>query len=501
MRRFMIAIMALSFAGTAVAQIETDWEKFQKDGVKDFERFKQDSYNEFESFRRQANKEYARFMEEAWKPFEVMEAEEIPRSPKPLELHVDDAPATHSKIDYDIVIESESERSLGSGSSSQSSSDIGQIDQPEPVSPIVPVFESDVALFMYGSSFPVRVEKSKESTYKLKDASEKSVAKMWKRLSCAYFDNIVAESLRQRKENNLCDWAYVKLTEKMANKYFEPGSNEAVVLQMYILTQSGYQMRMARTDNQLLLLMGSKEKIYRYKYSVMDDVQYYVIDRSMQDKSIYVYDRVFPNEKQLSLAMTQPKFNLEKTKARTFKANDYPELQVTIESNKNLLDFYDDYPVCGKWNYYSSASLSDVVKKNLYPTLEHAIEGKSELESVNILLNFVQTGFQYATDQEQFGYERPLYPDEMFYYPYCDCEDRSILFSCLVRELLGLDVVLLNYPCHLTTAVRFNEEVEGDYLEVEGDKYIICEPTFVKGAPAGCSGSEFKNLKPQVIRL
>ena len=30
----------------------------------------------------------------------------------------------------------------------------------------------------------------------------------------------------------------------------------------------------------------------------------------------------------------------------------------------------------------------------------------------------------------------------MYYYPYSDCEDRSILFARLVKDLLGLDVVM-----------------------------------------------------------
>jgi len=136
----------------------------------------------------------------------------------------------------------------------------------------------------------------------------------------------------------------------------------------------------------------------------------------------------------------------------------------------------------------------------LYPVLQKAIEGKKEVEAVNMLLNFVQTGFGYSSDQDQFGYERPLYPDETFYYPYCDCEDRSILFSCLVRELVGLDVVLLSYPGHVTTAVHFNEPVKGDYLLVGDEKYVICEPTW-PGASVGLCADKFKEKKPIVMRL
>ena len=176
-------------------------------------------------------------------------------------------------------------------------------------------------------------------------------------------------------------------------------------------------------------------------------------------------------------------------------------MKITVETNRNLIDFFNDCPLSAQWNYYSKASMSDVLKESLYPGLRKAIEGKSELEAVDILLNFVQTGLSYATDGEQFGYERPLYPDETIFYPYCDCEDRSILFSCLVRELVGLDVVLLNYPGHLATAVHFNENVTGDYLTIDGRTYLICDPTFINGAPVGRCAKEFKAEKPKVVKI
>lgn len=90
--------------------------------------------------------------------------------------------------------------------------------------------------------------------------------------------------------------------------------------------------------------------------------------------------------------------------------------------------------------------------------------GKSKSEAANTLIDFVQTAFEYKTDEEQFGYERPLFADETLYYPYSDCEDRAIFYSILVRDLLGLDVVLLHYPNHLATAVSFGEEIADTIL-------------------------------------
>ncbi len=123
--------------------------------------------------------------------------------------------------------------------------------------------------------------------------------------------------------------------------------------------------------------------------------------------------------------------------------------------------------------------------------MRSSIAGKNKSAAANILLHFVQTAFEYATDDEQFGVERPLFADETLFYPYSDCEDRAILYSILVRELLGLDVVLLHYPNHLATAVCFDTEVPGDYLQVDGIRYIVCDPTYIN-ADIGQAMPQFK---------
>ena len=54
----------------------------------------------------------------------------------------------------------------------------------------------------------------------------------------------------------------------------------------------------------------------------------------------------------------------------------------------------------------------------------------------NLLLHYLHRAFPYKTDEAQFGVERTLFAEEMFHYPYSDCEDRSILFARLVRDLM-----------------------------------------------------------------
>jgi hypothetical protein len=132
--------------------------------------------------------------------------------------------------------------------------------------------------------------------------------------------------------------------------------------------------------------------------------------------------------------------------------------------------------------------------------LRIAVEGLSEKDAVNKLLQFVQTAFVYEYDDKVWGADRAFFAEETLYYPYADCEDRAVLFSRLVRDIVGLDVVLLYYPGHLAAAVEFNEEVLGDYLLYDKRKYIVCDPTYI-GAPVGRTMPNMNIQEAQIIIL
>jgi len=122
----------------------------------------------------------------------------------------------------------------------------------------------------------------------------------------------------------------------------------------------------------------------------------------------------------------------------------------------------------------------------------------SEQQAVNFLLRFVQTALKYETDEQQFGEENYLFPEETLFYPYSDCEDRAVLFAWLVRSLLKLQVIGLDYPGHVATAVHFNQPVAGDAVEYQGKRFVVADPTYIN-ANAGMTMPDFKRYKPTVI--
>ena len=132
--------------------------------------------------------------------------------------------------------------------------------------------------------------------------------------------------------------------------------------------------------------------------------------------------------------------------------------------------------------------------------LKPLLVGLSEIDAVNFLLSFLHSSFEYKTDDQQFGREKWFYPEHLFFYPFSDCEDRSILFAYLVKSLLNLEVIGLNYENHVSTAVLFNGEVKGDKIVYKNKSYLTCDPTYI-GASVGMTMPQFVNATPKVIEI
>ncbi len=481
MKQLLTIGLALMTIGSVSAQ--------QRDYQKEYEAFKRRSLQQYDDFRAKANAAYVKFMREAWTEHAAQSADPVPDRPEPPQpvVKAPDAEPSNDAVPFDKVV-----------------APIAPSVPPQPVAPLpapAKPTEKSFAFTFYGT--PCSVSLDAEHRFALRGVDENAVADAWTRLSSDAYLPIISECLALREKLHLCDWGYFRLLERMTTAFFgADGANEARLMQMYILTQSGYKVRIARTEGRLVLLLPSKEAIYEYPYLAIAGGKYYITDPSLRNKTYSVFDREFPKERYFSLQMPhEPVLSVLPAESRTLAAKRFPEISASVAVNRNLIDFYDDYPLNDTWSLYAQASLSAEAKEQLYPALRKALEGMNLPTAADRLLNFVQTAFEYKTDDEQFGQERPLFADETLFYPYCDCEDRAILYSVLVRDLLGLDVVLLQYPEHLATAVRFDEEeLSGDYVKLDGRKYLVCDPTYI-GASIGTAMPQFKKTAAEVIRI
>ena len=357
---------------------------------------------------------------------------------------------------------------------------------------------------IFGTKYQVRL--GDNCRFKLNGVTENNVADAIESLADIKYDNMLFDCLKIRKENKLSDWAYFQTLEALTNEFCGKDTNEATLLMGYILSQSGYKVRLGRDNQKLVLLTASQHTIYNKVAYRLDGETFYLLDGSVETLSICRAS--LPNETSVSLMIrAAQKFDMDQSDVRTIKSRDYPDFKVTIHTNKNLLKFYDTYlPSCmndelmTRWAMYANTPLSDDVKAELYPQLRSQLQGLSKLEGMRRLLNLIQTGLVYEYDENIWGVDRAFFAEETLYYPYCDCEDRSILLSRLVRDILGLKAILIYYPGHLAMAVHFPEEVTGDYIMLEGEKYIVCDPTYI-AATVGRTMPGMDNNQARAILL
>ena len=171
---------------------------------------------------------------------------------------------------------------------------------------------------------------------------------------------------------------------------------------------------------------------------------------------------------------------------------------IKIRYNSNLINFKSNYPST-ELDVFFTSMVDPITENDLFETFSPLLKDKNELDAVNILLDFVENSFEYKTDIDQFGYEKFYFPEDIFYYKYSDCEDRAVLFSYLVKTLLKLEVIGLEYKTHVATAVKFNSNIIGDNIVFNNKTYIICDPTYI-GSSAGMCMPQFKNTKPGIIK-
>ncbi|MDE6378518.1 MAG: hypothetical protein K2K72_07225 [Duncaniella sp.] len=478
----LLLLLPIFCIGSRAQSLKDEYESFRKSAV-----------GEYQSFRDRCNQEYVKFLREAWAKYEGKAPLPLPKDDKPVppKPFIEDKeeketePVTIEPVE--IVPEEE-------------------IPQPKPVAPIQEKPTPDQEYFtmdFYGVPCRIRLPEFAKSI--LRDCEPNSIADAWLRLSTYDTDNAIRDCLETRIRYRLCDWAYLQFLDELGKKYCKD-ADSAVLLTAYLYCQSGYRMRLATDGGSLVMLYGSRHYIYNVPYFDIDgDYFYPLADTS---GALSICKGAFEGESPMSLLITQEQaLGDQLTEPRTITSRRYGSVSATAQVPRRLIDFYNSYPTSAvdnnmmtRWAMYANTPLAAGTKELVYPALRESIKDLPEAEAANKLLNWVQTGLTYEYDDKVWGHDRAFFAEESLYYPYCDCEDRAILFSRLIRDLLGIDVALIYYPGHLATAVGFSEEVPGDAMMIDGRRFTVCDPTYI-GAPVGRQMPGLEYDKTQAIIL
>jgi hypothetical protein len=484
----------------------------------EYEKWMKQQTQSYQEYRDKRDKEFSGFLKKHWKEMHTFQGIVRDKAPKPVSMPV--APVFKPKVKPQplVVIKPKPDKKP-----------LKIVEKKPPVisAPVIPVIKVPVIkpapkpvivkpvptvqlpkgktlkVEFYGQKLNFTYD-PKLNTRLASKINGKTISSYWSSLSKASYEPLLKQISSQRAPLNLNDWGYALLVNEIARGISPNRKNEQAMFTWFVLIKAGYQARIAYDANKVYLLLPSKQPLYAAPYFTFDKVRYYALGLDGKKQKlgrVFTYDGEYPgatkriNMKLDSAINTARK---EHVKFLTFKFKG-KKYRIRVGYDQYTVNFLKTYPQMDIGMYFSS-KVNQTTANPLLKQLKPLVEGKSEQEAVNLLLRFVQTSLQYKTDEGQFGTENYLFPEETLHYPYSDCEDRSVFFAWLVHNLLNLDVVGLDYPGHISAAVKFNEKINGDSIRFNGESYVITDPTYIN-ANAGMTMPEFKNKKPGVIRI
>jgi hypothetical protein len=475
----LICICSCYFYGASLSADDDfqQWKQQQTAGI-------QKQKGAFQEYKDKRDKDFSTFLKTRWKAVDVLKGKVRDEEPKPDQMPVAQPEATIVDSVKTPVVVSVPEPLVK--------------EEPEPV--VTPEGKSTDVDF-YGKQ--IRFYYDADLKQKLnKRIDKESVSEYWSALSQTNYEPLLVQLKEQKYYRQLNDWAYASLVNKLALKVNDNQRDEAALLSWFILAKSGYRARVAYNDTSVYLLVPSQHELFEVTYFTFSGKRYYVVafDGVKLDVGrVYTYDGEYPDAiKDFDMQVNATVASADQSEKRhltfEFEGRQY-DVDVAYDSGR--VKFFSSYPQLNL-NLYFGSGVYKVTATPLQKQLAVFMEGMSEQQAVNFLLRFVQTSLKYETDEKQFGKENYLFPEETLFYPYSDCEDRAVLFSWLVKSLLNLDVVGLDYPGHVAAAVSFNEEVKGDSVSYKGRRYVVTDPTYIN-ASAGMSMPNFKQYAPTII--
>ena len=495
-KKLLLILIALLSATLIYSQTFEEYKKQKESELEVFEKRQQEfidrMQNEFDEYVKQKDQEFAEYLKTHWEQFEVFKGVDPPERPKPPVIEpYEPEPDREGQFNRTPIIKPKI--NLKKEITSEIKTPLIQKSEEE-------IYDKSNTTFGF---FGFRIILDYDQKLKFdppKLINPTTISGIWDKMSQANHTGLINQLEEYKSTLNLNDWAYYLMLHEFAKTIYPDSKNGEDLLVWGLMTRSGFKTRIAYANNNLSLLVPSYHTIYSKSFLKADGLNYYLMN-NIGSENIFTYDKDYPDANKIFDFSISSPLNFSKNvkqKNFNFTFNEQP-YSFNFLVNQNLIDFYKDYPQVDL-NTYFDAAVSQETRESIFESFKPVINEMSETEAVSFLLRFVQTSFNYKTDQQQFFKEKFFFPEEIFFYPYSDCEDRSVLFAYLVKSLLNKEVIGIEYPGHITTAVKFDTQVEGDYIMFNDEKYVIADPTFVN-APIGMSMPEYRGKEGTIIEI
>lgn len=348
----------------------------------------------------------------------------------------------------------------------------------------IPIYSDTVTIDYFGNSYKIQLDKDiiRTSIRKITAEDTKYVD------SLHHYLKTSTKQISQIKESlSLPDWLVYQLVRRLAEQIYSKYDNYIyyTVLKWALLSESGYDPIVFRSNNKILLYIQSPDIIYNLPIKTIGTKQYVCLNYHDYGHQIQFDSEQFSQQFNFSkkevmefhytmkmLPSFQSESYIEKNVSFNYK-NENQEYKVLI--NSEIQDYFTNYPVT-EYRYQFNIPFSDITYNSLIPKLKAKLKNFSIENGVGYLMVFVRDGFQFETDTKLFGREKRLSAEETLAYNSSDCEDRSALFFLLVKEIYNVPMAIVSYPEHVNVAVLLPKK-NGKQILVDNLSLTICEPT------------------------
>ena len=445
-------------------------------GAESFAEFKQTQASSFKKFQNEQDNEFAKYLKTQWRGYEAYRSAPLFREPKPKYVPTT-TPIAIKNIGPRVSIALPRKKK-------------GNVTKPTQ-----PFIQKNTIINFYGVNVGFDIgENMKKARFYPTD--QNGVIEMFNALASSDATSVTEQVQAVQKQLNLNDWGVAQLLKKLAKKVYLH-KDEQVLFRWFFLSKLGYDVKVGTLGSHVALLQKTKQTIFSTPRYKLDGSYYYAIDyvNGANPGEVFTYEKHYPGaDKVLDFSLSQsPKFPYEPVVKELHFTNAHERYTFTIHPNQNLLDFMHSYPQVD-YAIYFNAVIDPKLYRELATQIRAKINGKKAAYSLNFVLHFVQSAFEYQRDQDQFGKEKVMFAEETLSYAKSDCEDRAVLFAKLVKKLFGYGVVGVKYADHMSTALAI--PIHGDSVRFGRRKYVIADPTYLH-ANIGKAMPKYRGMKPE----
>jgi hypothetical protein len=275
------------------------------------------------------------------------------------------------------------------------------------------------------------------------------------------------------------DIAYILMADKVAKLIYKDYF-ESLVFKYALLQEKGYRVMLGFAPDFITVYGHLDFKVHNVAFVEYEDFTYTDISFQQNLETCQETLLELPLEgRAITMNESRPPFFNAQTEV--YKIHfEYEGMSYDFAGhlNQSLVNYYRELPAIEFGQVYLNYQLSDPAKFSLVASLKESTYNMFPSKQIDFLLQFAQNAFAYKKDAEWMGLEKFAFPEEVLANPFADCEDKSVLFAYLAKEVLDLPSVALIYYVdnHLNVGVAFNHKSAYNFI-YNNQKYLICEPS------------------------